>query len=423
MLDPKFVNENMELVRKSLKDRGMKEDIGDFEKFFNQRREVLREGEGLKHKKNEVSEEIGRLKREKKDASRLIGEMQKVASRIKEKEEVLKTAESKIREILSAIPNIPLEGVPPGEGEPDNVVLRKWGKPREFAFKPRDHVEIGKKLDIIDLERAARTSGARFSYLKKEAVLLEIALLNFAFDFLLKEGFVPVIPPVLVKEEVMGGAGYLYQGEEEIYKTALDNLYLVGTSEQSLLALHMGEILDKENLPLRYAGFSTCFRREAGSYGKDVRGIFRVHQFDKVEMFSFSEPEKSSQEHEYLLSNEEKIMQALEIPYQVVSICSGDLGMPAAKKYDLEAHMPGQNKYRETHSCSNCTDYQSRSLNIRQRAKNESPRLVHTLNGTAVAMGRMIIAILENYQEEDGSVAIPKVLWPYLGGREKIDSP
>jgi seryl-tRNA synthetase len=420
MLDPRFVKENIEMVNKTLKERGMKQDLAAFEKFFDQRRKVLREGEELKRKRNEVSEEIGGLKKEKKDASRLISQMQKVSSRIKEKEEKLRTSESKLKEILSAIPNIPLEGVPRGEGEADNAVLRQWGEPRKFNFKPRDHIEIGKKLDIIDLERGARTSGARFSYLKNEGVLLEIALLNFTFDLLLKEGFSPVIPPVLVKEEVMKGAGYLYQAEEEIYKTVLDNLYLVGTSEQSLLALHMGEILAGESLPLRYAGFSTCFRREAGSYGKDVRGIFRVHQFDKVEMFSFCRPEESSREHEYLLSREEKIMQALEIPYQVVSICSGDLGMPAAKKYDLEAYMPGQDKYRETHSCSNCTDYQSRGLNIRYRSGKEPSRLVHTLNGTAVAMGRMIIAILENYQEEDASVVIPKVLRPYTGGLEKI---
>ncbi len=422
MLDAKFVKDNLEIVKKSLKDRGWEADLEDFAHLFENRREVLKEVENLKYERNEVSAEIGKLKREKKDASHLIKKMQKVAVKIKEMDGEICDYEEKVNEILADIPNIPLKDVPIGRTEKDNVIIRKWGEQREFDFSPLDHIAIGKRLDMIDLERGAKSSGTRFVYLKKDGVLLEIALLNFVFNSLLPEGFVPVIPPVLVKEEVMKGAGYLFKGEEEIYKTARDNLYLVGTSEQSLLALHKGEILKRHDLPLRYVGFSTCFRREAGSYGQEVRGIFRVHQFDKIEMFSFCEPDKSQEEHTYILSQEEKIMRSLEIPYQVVSICTGDLGMPAAKKYDLEAWLPGQNRYRETHSCSNCTDYQARGLNIRYYPENKKgdSHFVYTLNGTAVAIGRMIIAILENYQEEDGSVTIPRVLRPYIGGRDKI---
>lgn len=422
MLDAKFVKDNLEIVKKSLKDHGWKTDLENFAHLFEKRQEILKEVENLKYERNKVSAEIGKLKREKKDASHLIKKMQKVAVKIKEMDGEICDYEEKVNEILADIPNIPLKDVPPGKTEKENIVIRKWGEQREFNFPPLDHIAIGKRLDMVDIERGAKSSGTRFVYLKKDAVLLEIALLNFVFNSLLPEGFVPVIPPVLVKEEVMRGAGYLFKGEEEIYKTARDNLYLVGTSEQSLLAMHRGEILQRRELPLRYVGFSTCFRREAGSYGQEVRGIFRVHQFDKIEMFSFCEPDKSQEEHAYILSQEEKIMQALEIPYQVVSICTGDLGMPAAKKYDLEAWLPGQNRYRETHSCSNCTDYQARGLNIRYYPENKKgdSHFVYTLNGTAVAIGRMIIAILENYQEEDGSVTIPHVLRPYMGGRDKI---
>jgi len=294
------------------------------------------------------------------------------------------------------------------------VVLRNWGKTKDFDFEPHDHVTIGKNLGLIDIERGAKVSGARFYYLKKEAVLLELALVRWVMELLAKRGFVPIIPPVLVKGQIMEGGGYLPTGEEEIYKTTRDDLYLVGTSEQSILGLYSAEILEENRLPLRYAGFSSCFRREAGSYGKDVRGIFRVHQFDKVEMFSFSAPEKSWEELEFFLSLEEEIMRSLKLPYQVVVMCTGDLGPPAAKKYDIEAWMPGQGRYRETHSTSNCTDFQARRLNIKYRRGKEN-RFLHTINGTAVAIGRTLIAILENYQNEDGSVTIPEVLRPYLG--------
>ena len=347
--------------------------------------------------------------------------MKKITVKIKKIEPELKKLEKEFTELMFQLPNMPLDDVPEGKDESENQVIRVWGEPQKFCFKPKNHLEIGRDLDLIDTERAAKVSGSRFGYLKNKAVLLEFALINFAFDILVKEGFTPLIPPVLLKEKAMRAMGYLERGEEEIYRTDRDNMYLVGTSEQSVGPMHMNEIFSLEELPRRYVAFSTCFRREAGSYGKDTRGIMRVHQFDKVEMFSFCEPSKSKGEHSYLLSMEEKIVQALKIPYRVVKMCTGDLGNPAAAKYDIECWMPGENQYRETHSTSNCTDFQARRLNIRFRGEKKGElEYVHTLNGTALAIGRTIIAILENYQREDGSIEIPLVLRPYMGGNTKI---
>lgn len=383
-------------------------------------------------------EEIGRQKNEVKklpeDEAKKQGQI--LNKKLKELDNELVEKTAGLEDLLLQIPNPPRDDVKVGKDETENEVLRTWGELKKFDFQPKDYLTIGENLNIIDIERAAKVSGSRFGYLKGEAVLLGFALVHFALETLIKEGFVPVVPPVLIKKEVMGGMGYLeHGGEEDMYVFDKDELVLVGTSEQSLGPMHMNEVLEGSRLPLRYAGFSTCFRREAGSYGKDTKGILRVHQFDKVEMFSFTKPDDSDKEHEFFLSLEEKLFQALEIPYQVVKMCSGDLGAPAARKYDIEAWMPGQGLYREVTSTSTCTDFQARRLNINYRITKGIPgfgspygstqfgvensavanEYVHTLNGTAFAIGRTLIAILENYQQEDGSVLIPKVLQKYNG--------
>jgi seryl-tRNA synthetase len=330
---------------------------------------------------------------------------------IKGLEQELAAIDSEIEQLLAALPNLPDPSVPDGDSEADAEVLREVGTPPEFDFEPRDHLELGTALGVIDMESAARASGSRFAYLKGDLVRVELALVQLAFATLEPEGFAPVVPPVLVREEPLFWTGFLPTDRAQIYEVAGDDLYLVGTSEVSLAALHADDLLAESDLPLRYGGFSTCFRREAGAAGRDTRGIFRVHQFDKVEMFSFVRPEDSTAEHELILSIEERLLQALEIPYRVVNIPAGDLGASAAKKYDLEAWLPGQGRYRELTSCSNTTDYQARRLRCRYRAEgSKSPRPVHTLNGTAVAVGRTIVAIMENCQRADGGVDVPRAL-------------
>ena len=412
MLDIKLIREKPDLVRQAVRAKQMEVDVDRLLELDQGRRALLTKIESLRSVQNKTSLDIAGAETKRKQE--LIARMKEVSRELKELEPKLQEAEDELQGLMLLLPNPPHESVPLGKDENENVVLRSWGKTKDFDFEPQDHVTIGKNLGLIDIERGAKVSGARFYYLKKEAVLLELALVRWVMELLAKKGFVPIIPPVLVKGQIMEGGGYLPAGEEEIYKTTRDDLYLVGTSEQSILGLYSAEILEENRLPLRYAGFSSCFRREAGSYGKDVRGIFRVHQFDKVEMFSFSAPEKSWEELEFFLSLEEEIMRSLKLPYQVVVMCTGDLGPPAAKKYDIEAWMPGQGRYRETHSTSNCTDFQARRLNIKYRRGKEN-RFLHTINGTAVAIGRTLIAILENYQNEDGSVTIPEVLRPYLG--------
>ena len=369
------------------------------------RRELLPELEELRAEQNRASERIAEAKRAGGDASEAIEEMRTVATRVKELQGEVAAVEEQLGGAMAIVPNFPSESAPEGEEE----VLREVGEP---GARGRDHLEL---LDgLVDMEAGARVSGSRFSYLRGPLVLLELALVRFAIDRLGAQGFEPVIPPVLVREEAMFGTGFLPDTEQQIYRVADDDLFLVGTSEVPLASLHAGEILPEESLPRRYAGFSTCFRREAGAAGRDTRGIFRVHQFDKVEMFAFVAPEESEAEHERLLAIEEEIMQALEIPYRVVNIPSWDLGASAAKKYDLEAWLPGQERFRELTSCSNTTDFQARRLDARVRAaQGGSPRHLHTLNGTAVAVGRTIIALAENGQQEDGSVRLPEALAAY----------
>ncbi|OGH06315.1 MAG: serine--tRNA ligase, partial [Candidatus Levybacteria bacterium RBG_13_35_9] len=330
-------------------------------------------------------------------------------------ENAQKAVEEELKQWLLKVPNPAKDDVKVGKDDRENEVLRKVGKPARFAFTPKDHLELGEKLDIIDVSRASKVSGARFAYIKNEGVLLEFALVQFALETLIKEGFTPVVPPVLLKTEVMKGLGYMENGgDEDMFHIEKDGFTLVGTAEHAIVPMHMDETFSAKELPRRYVGFSTAFRREAGSYGKDTRGILRVHQFDKVEMVSFVKQGEDDKEHEYLLSLEEKLFKVLEIPYQVVKMCTGDLGFPAARKYDLEAWMPGQDKYREVTSVSTVTDFQSRRLNIKYSDGNEK-KYVSILNGTGFAIGRTIIAILENYQQKDGSVIVPEVLQKYIG--------
>jgi seryl-tRNA synthetase len=373
----------------------------------------------VRAKKNQANEQIKQL-HDKQDREVVILKMRELDQNADRFDAEFKEVDSEFQGLMSLIPNPPAPDVKEGKDESENEIIRKWGEPLKFSFEPKDHLALGQTLDIVDVERGAKVSGARFGYLKGQAALLEFALARFALDELVRHGFVPVVPPVLIKQEAMAGMGYLeHGGEENMYLLKEDGLVLVGTSEQSIGPMHQDEIIEKQSLPLRYAGFSSCFRREAGSYGKDTRGILRVHQFDKVEMFSFCSPEESDKEHEFLLKIEEGFFQALKIPYQVVKMCSGDLGAPAARKYDLEAWLPGQQKYREVTSTSTCTDFQARRLNIKYRdpqtGKNE---FVHMLNGTAFAIGRTLIAILENFQQKDGSIKIPEVLQKYTGFKE-----
>ncbi len=408
MLDIQFIRDNPEKVKKGISARQLDPKLVDeVLSLDKKRRELLAEIEELRAKRNQAAK------------AKKVEEGKKIKLQLQKLEPELKKVGSKFKKALYQIPNIVAPDVPEGKDESENKVLRKWGEPKKFDFKPKDHLELGEALDIIDVKRAAKVSGTRFGYLKGDATLLEFALINLALETLIKEGFIPVTPPALIKKQAMRGMGYMEHGrEKDMYVLEKDGIVLVGTSEQSIGPMHMNEVFKAKDLPKRYVAFSSCFRREAGSYGKDTRGILRVHQFDKVEMFSFTKPEDSDKEHEFLLSLQEKFFQALDIPYKVVEMCSGDLGAPAARKYDLEAWMPGQGKYREITSTSNTTDFQARRLNIKYQDKGKT-KFVHTLNGTAFAIGRTIIAILENYQEKDGSIVIPKVLQKWVG-KDKI---
>ena len=402
MLDIKFIRENPDKVRAGAKSKNIEINIDEILKLDEEVRIISRTLQELYTQKNRAAKE------------RDVEGGREIKTEVDSSEDKLRKIKEKLGELLYAIPNLPAPDVKIGKGESQNEVIRKHGTPRKFDFEPRDHVEIGEILDIIDIERAAKVSGTRFAYLKNEGVLLEFALAQFAFNSLIKEGFTPVIPPELIKTEIMKSLGYMERGGvEDMFHIEKDGLNLVGTAEHAIVAMHMDETFLERDLPKRYVGFSSAFRREAGSYGKDTRGILRVHQFDKVEMVSFTTPEKDASEHEYLLSLEEKFFQALGIPYQVVKMCTGDLGFPTARKFDIEAWIPTQDKYREVTSVSTATDFQARRLNIRFQ-EGADKKFVHILNGTAFAIGRTLIAILENYQQKDGSVMIPEVLRNYI---------
>lgn len=424
MLDIKFIRENPDKVKKACR---AKKELVDIDRLLELDKEYLRllqKLEELRHKRRESSKWRSKVQgpKSKVNLGRKRMETPKYSRKeLKECEEETRGTKEKRDKLLLEVPNLPAPDVKFGQSENDNEVIKTWGKKTAFDFKPLDYLVLAESLNLIDVKRASKVSGTRFGYLKNEAVLLEFALVNFALHILIKEGFQPLVPPALINEDSMLGMGYLaHGGEEETYHLNKDGLYLTGTSEQSIGPMHRDEILSEEELPRRYAAFSSCFRREAGSWGKDTKGIFRVHQFDKVEMFSFTAPEDSIKEHDYFLSLEEKLVQALGIPYQVVKMCTSDLGNPAARKYDIECWIPSQGKYRETHSTSCCTDYQARRLNIKYRNKNGKKNFVHMVNGTAFAIGRTIIALIENFQQKDGSILIPKVLRPYMEGRERI---
>ncbi len=410
MLDINFIRENPEVVKKACKDKNVGISVDLVLDLDKEKRALMTEIETLKAEQNKIS-------RGGVENQAIFAQAREIKEKIKSLEPQLEKVDAELKDLLLQLPNIPFDDVPVGEDDSKNVVLRHVGHKPMFLFsKPKDYMDLGTALDLIDTERAGKVAGSRFGYLKNELPLLEFALIKLVMDTVRKEGFVPIIPPVMLKEEMARGTGYFEATDEkEAYYLPEDKMYLAGTSEQSLISMHANEVLNEKDLPLRYVGFSTCFRREAGSYGKDTKGILRVHQFDKLEMVIFSKPEDSKKEHELILSIEEKLMKQLGLPYQVISICTGDLGRPAAKKYDIETWLPSENKYRETHSSSNCTDFQARRLNMRYKDKNGKMQFVHTLNGTAFAIGRILIMIMENYQQKDGSIKVPKVLQKYAG--------
>ncbi|MDP9188502.1 MAG: serine--tRNA ligase [Actinomycetota bacterium] len=411
MLDLKQIRRDPEPARSALARRGAAEALDELLAMDERRRALLPQVEERRAEQNRASEQIAEAKRSGGDAEQTIAAMREVSAVVKKLEAELSGVEQKLNGLAASIPNPPDPEAPDGMTEEDSVELRKVGEPPEFDFDPVDHLELGERHGWIEMQAAAEASGSRFAYLLGDLVMVEMALVRFALETLRAEGFTPAAPPVLVREKALFGTGFFPGERETIYEVPKDDLFLVGTSEVSLASLKAETVMDAGELPLRYAGFSTCFRREAGAAGRDTRGIFRVHQFDKVEMFSFVEPELSRDEHERILALQEKILAALEIPYRVVDIAVGDLGASAARKFDCEAWIPSQQRYRELTSCSNTTDYQARRLKARYRpAEGASPEEVHTLNGTAVAVGRSLIALLENKQGKDGSVAMPAVL-------------
>ena len=426
MLDVKAIREDPAPFRAGLGRRNLGDAVDELLAADTRRRELTQRVDDLRAEQNRASKQIGKASGDEKQA--LIDEVATVSAELKRLEPELAEAEAALTELLAKTPNLPHESAPDGWTDEDAAeVRRNHDQPPAFDFEPKDHAELGAALGVLDTDRGARTSGSRFVYLLGDLVFVQFALMQHAMDVLTDNGFTPVIPPVLVREEAMYGTGFLPTDAVNIYRTDEDDLYLVGTSEVPLAALHMGEIVDEGDLPLLYAGYSTCFRREAGSYGKDLGGMFRVHQFDKVEMFAFTTPETSWETHERMVGIEETIVNRLELPFRVVNIAAGDLGGAAAKKYDIEVWLPGQQRYRELTSCSNCTDYQARRLQTRVR-RDEGPRegkveVLHTLNGTATAIGRTLIALLENHQRSDGSVELPEALHRYLPERARMLRP
>ncbi|EPM5987061.1 serine--tRNA ligase [Listeria monocytogenes] len=426
MLDVKLLRNNFDEVKQKLQNRG--EDLGEFEKFGEldkRRRTLIVETEALKSQRNEVSQEIAKLKREKQDTDAKIEEMRVVGDRIKTLDIELREIDEKLDMILMSIPNIPHESTPVGESEDDNVEIRKWGEVREFDFEPKAHWDLGTDLDILDFENAAKVTGSRFVFYKKLGARLERALINFMMDLHSNEhGYEEMLPPYMVNRASMTGTGQLPKFEEDAFLIEAEDYFLIPTAEVPVTNYHREDILKAEDLPRKYTAFSACFRSEAGSAGRDTRGLIRQHQFNKVELVQFVKPEDSYAALEKLTGNAEEVLRRLELPYRVLSMCTADLGFTAAKKYDLEVWIPSYNSYREISSCSNFESFQARRANIRfRREPGSKPEYVHTLNGSGLALGRTVAAILENYQDADGSVRIPKVLQGYMGGIEKIELP
>ncbi|MEK4027428.1 serine--tRNA ligase [Pseudobacillus sp. FSL P4-0506] len=423
MLDIKFLRNNFAEVKSRLQHRG--EDLSalnNFEELDQRRRELLVETEELKSKRNSVSQQVAQLKREKQDADHLIKEMREVGDRIKQFDEELHQVEEKLNHLLLTIPNIPHESVPVGESEDDNIEVRTWGEVPQFDFEAKPHWEIADELNILDFERAGKVTGSRFVFYKGMGAKLERALISFMLDLHTEEhGYTEMLPPYLVNRTSMTGTGQLPKFEEDAFLIEKEDYFLIPTSEVPVTNYHRDEILSAEELPIAYTAYSTNFRSEAGSAGRDTRGLIRQHQFNKVELVRFVKPEESYNELEKLTGHAEKVLQLLKLPYRVMSMCTGDLGFTAAKKYDIEVWIPTQDTYREISSCSNFEAFQARRANIRfRREKNSKPEHVHTLNGSGLAIGRTVAAILENYQQEDGSVIIPEVLRPYMRGQERI---
>jgi len=417
MLDRKFIRENIDKVEKALQDRGVESPLDRFQELEEERRDLLYENEQLRHKRNVNSDKIGELKREGKDASNLINEMKEVSEKIKEYDEKLAEIEEELDSILLKIPNIPHESVPVGMDEEDNREIKKWGEPREFDFDFKAHWDIGEDLDILDFERGGKVTGSRFTFLKNAGARLERSLINFFIDVHTRDhDYKEVFPPFIANQESMTGTGQLPKFEKDMFKLNGLPYYLIPTAEVPVTNMYRDEILDKEDLPIYHTAYSACFRAEAGAHGRDTRGIIRQHQFNKVEMVKFVEPEKSYEELEKITQDAEDVLQMLELPYRIVTLCSGDLGFSAAKTYDLEVWMPAYDTYREISSCSNFLDFQARRAGIRYRPDPDaSTKYVHTLNGSGLAIGRTVAAILENYQNEDGTVTVPEVLRPYMG--------
>jgi seryl-tRNA synthetase len=416
MLDIRFVRENTESVAKAMRDRGMDFSLDAFLQEEKRRREILLEVEELRKRRNVVSEEIGRLKKEKKDASAQLEEMKGVGAAIRALDESLRELDEKTTSFLLEVPNIPHESVPVGSDENSNVEVRRRGEPRRFDFEPLNHWDLGEMLGIIDFERAARIAGSRFSLLKGQGAKLERALMNFMLDLNTGKGYTEVFPPILVNRQSMTGTGQLPKFEEELFRVADPDLFLIPTAEVPVTNIHRDEILKEQDLPIYYTAYTPCFRREAGSHGKDTRGLIRLHQFNKVEFVKFVLPETSYEELEKLTADAEDILMRLGLPFRTIALCTGDLGFGASKTYDLEVWLPGQQKYREISSCSNYENYQARRAAIRfKREGRKGTEFVHTLNGSGLAIGRTVVAILENYQERDGSITIPEALRPYMG--------
>ncbi|MBX5484017.1 MAG: serine--tRNA ligase [Myxococcaceae bacterium] len=423
MLDPRYVAANFDTVLERLKSRGGNLDLGPFQKLFGERRDLYVSMEALSQKRNRANEEIKKKAKEDPKAINAIrGEMREVSNQIKEKESRLREVEEEISNILYTIPNLPHESVPVGTSEADNLVVRTWGEKPHFLFEPKQHFEIGEKLGMLDFERAAKVSGSRFVFYKGALARLERALAAFMIDLHTRKGYLELLPPYLVNRASMTGTGQLPKFEEDAFKTAgADEYFLIPTAEVPVTNYHADEVLDGERLPLRYCAFSPCFRAEAGSAGKDTRGIIRQHQFHKVELVKFATPETSMQELESLVEDASDVLKQLGLHHRVVLLCTGDMGFASQKTFDLEVWLPGQNAYREISSCSNFGDFQARRAKIRfKRGPGDKPQLIHTLNGSGLAIGRTVVAILENYQREDGTVALPEVLWPYMGGMKEL---
>lgn len=422
MLDPKILKEKQEAIREMLKKRNMLDfPIDRLIMLHKHRGDLITKAQDLRRQKNIVSETVATKKRSQQDTSFELGEMKRLNVLMQQTESEAIQVEEQFNQLMMTLPNLLNESVPVGKDEHDNIIVRKHGTVTRPSFNPKDHIDLANALDLVDLGRAAKVSGARFYFLKNELVRMNQALVNFALDFLSEHGYTLIQPPYMIRKEPMVGSIILNDFEDVIYKIENEDLYMIGTSEHAIAGMHMNEIIEGRKLPIRYGGFSTCFRKEAGAHGRDMKGIFRVHQFEKVEQFIYCRPDESWREHERMLALSEDFFKRLEIPYRVMLLCSGDTGKISSKTYDIEAWMSGQNAYREVVSCSNCLDYQARRLGIRFRDKpNEETRFVHTLNSTLIATERTMVAVLENFQTSDGTVVVPKVLQKYMGGINEI---